>query len=106
MLRVSVAYAAPCIEHLVPLELSEGATVADAVAASGLVLSLGLDAAALGIAIYGEAATPETPLLEGDRVELTRPLLLDPQVSRRARALANPLPAQRRPRKQRGTPAA
>jgi putative ubiquitin-RnfH superfamily antitoxin RatB of RatAB toxin-antitoxin module len=106
MLRVSVAYAAPGVERLVPLELADGATVADAVAASALVQTLGLDATALGLAIFGEAARADTPLLDGDRVELTRPLLLDPKRARRDRALASPLAPQRRPKKRRGGPAA
>lgn len=89
-LRVVVAYAAPGSEALVPLELDAGATVADAVARSGLVARYALVPAALGYAIFGQTAQPGTPLAEGDRVELTRPLVADPKDRRRQRARGRP----------------
>lgn len=63
------------------ITLPDGATVADAVAASGLSLE-GID----GYAIHGERAAADDPLADGDRVELLRPLLLDPKEARRRRA--------------------
>jgi putative ubiquitin-RnfH superfamily antitoxin RatB of RatAB toxin-antitoxin module len=85
-LHVVVAWAAPGAEALVDLELPEGATVADAIARSGIVARLGLDAASLVPAIFGQRAESATPLADGDRVELTRPLLADAKAQRRARA--------------------
>jgi len=71
---------APDIQQ-VTLELPEGASVADALALSGL------DAPALaGYAIYGEPVNPSHPLRDGDRLELLRPLQLDPKQARRRRA--------------------
>jgi putative ubiquitin-RnfH superfamily antitoxin RatB of RatAB toxin-antitoxin module len=84
-LRVVVAYAAPGAEVLVGLELPDGATVADAIAHSGIVARLGLDADALAPAIFGQRAGPAMPLADGDRVELTRPLVADAKALRRAR---------------------
>ena len=66
----------------VVLDLPEGATVREALAASGFA-----DAAHPGAAIHGVMATPDTVLNENDRVEVLRPLLIDPKEARRRRAL-------------------
>lgn len=86
MLAVTVAYAAPGIEATVALELPASATVADAVAASGLLARLQLDPTTLAWAIFGQRADPATPLRSGDRIELTRPLRIDAKAARAARA--------------------
>jgi putative ubiquitin-RnfH superfamily antitoxin RatB of RatAB toxin-antitoxin module len=48
------------------------------------VPGLGVDAAML--AIFGNTATPESLLHDGDRVEVLRPLVADPKQARRERA--------------------
>ena len=82
MPRVQVVLAWPhrCLER--ELWLEEGATVADAVRLAGL----GHEAEVAGLAVFGLAVAPSTPLHEGDRVELLRPLQLDPKEARRRRA--------------------
>ena len=82
MIRIEVVLAWPRRFLAVPLELPDGATVGDAVAASGLPLG-----EVAGYALHGERATPETRLRDGDRVELLRPLAIDPKEARRRRAL-------------------
>ena len=82
MIRIEVVLAWPRRYVAVPLELPDGATVADAVAASGLPLD-----EVAGYALHGERATPGTRLHDGDRVELLRPLAIDPKEARRRRAL-------------------
>ena len=73
--------ALPRAHRAVTVELGATATVADAAAASGLPLQ-GID----GYAVYGVRAAADAPLREGDRVELLRPLELDPKEARRRRA--------------------
>ncbi len=90
-LAVTVAYAAPGVEAIVPVTLPPGAVVADAVAASGLMARCGLAPAVVGYAIHGQRATARTPVADGDRVELTRPLVADAKAARRARAQDRPL---------------
>jgi putative ubiquitin-RnfH superfamily antitoxin RatB of RatAB toxin-antitoxin module len=85
-LAISVAYAAPGTEALVVLALPPGATVDDAVAQSGILARFALDASLLEFAIFGRRAAGVTPLADGDRVELTRPLVADPKSVRRKRA--------------------
>ena len=98
MPAVTVAYAAPGVEAQVAVDLPHGAVVADAVAASGLLDRLTLDPRTLAYAIFGQRAAPGTPLVDGDRVELTRPLQADPKEARRRRAAAAPLPRRRPPK--------
>jgi hypothetical protein len=60
--------------------------VGEAIAASRLAeRHPGIDLTRLGI--YGKAAKPETPVSDGDRVEIYRRLALDPKEARRRRAL-------------------
>jgi uncharacterized protein len=79
--RVEVIRAWPHRFDSVMLDMPAGATVADALAASGFA-----EADHAAIAIHGVNATPDTALHEGDRVEVLRPLLLDPKEARRRRA--------------------
>ncbi|RRN57419.1 RnfH family protein [Pseudoxanthomonas sp. SGNA-20] len=81
-MRVQVVIAWPHRFEQRELELREGASVADAVRAA----ALGHEGEVAGYAVFGAAARPETPLRDGDRVELLRPLLLDPKEARRRRA--------------------
>lgn len=80
-MRVQVVLALPRVHHAATVELAAGATLADAVAASGLPLE-GID----GYAVFGVRADPGTTLRDGDRVELLRPLQMDPKEARRRRA--------------------
>jgi putative ubiquitin-RnfH superfamily antitoxin RatB of RatAB toxin-antitoxin module len=103
-LKVVVAYAAPGVEAQIELALPAGSVVADAVDASGFIARLALDRAMIGYAIFGERARADTPLRDGDRVELTRPLLADPKDARRRRARTPP-PARKRRRRPTGSEA-
>jgi uncharacterized protein len=91
-LRVQVAYAAPGIEQVIEVTVPPGTLLCDAVAASGIVARAGIDAAAIAYAIHGQRAHPTTPLRDGDRIELLRPLRADPKSARRDRAAAHPVP--------------
>jgi putative ubiquitin-RnfH superfamily antitoxin RatB of RatAB toxin-antitoxin module len=68
------------------------------VEASDFSARLALDRAAIGYAIFGQRARADTPLRDGDRVELTRPLVADPKDARRRRARDHPLAKIRRER--------
>jgi uncharacterized protein len=71
------------------LAFSGGACVGDALdAVSGEASKEGLDLGRLGLAVFGRLAGRETPLRDGDRIELLRPLLMDPRQARAARATA------------------
>ncbi len=95
---VEVCYATRTEATRVVVELDDGATVGEAVARSGIVARLGLDPETLAFAVFGRRATPQTRLRDRDRVELLRPLVVDPMEARRRRAAkkaANADPAGR-----------
>ncbi|PZS93827.1 RnfH family protein [Stenotrophomonas maltophilia] len=83
MIEVEVVLAWPQQVLSRRLLLDEGATVADAIAAAALEGSDRCPA----VAVHGVLARPQQVLLEGDRIELLRPLLADPKDNRRRRAL-------------------
>ena len=85
-LTVTVAYAAPGVEALVTVTLPAGATIDDAIVASGIRAQPEVAAALLESAIFGQRAPGGTPLADGERAELTRPLTADPKRARRKRA--------------------
>lgn len=66
--------------------LPEGATVHDAIAASELPMRYpAMDWLALTPGVWGRATEWGTAVRQGDRVELCRPLEVDPKVARRER---------------------
>lgn len=86
-LRVSVCYATPAGAWQRTLTLPAGATVADAMAASGYAAAFpAVDPWAQGVGIFGRVREADAPLADGDRVEIYRALAFDPKESRRRRA--------------------
>jgi putative ubiquitin-RnfH superfamily antitoxin RatB of RatAB toxin-antitoxin module len=87
-LRVAVAWASSAAQGVVEVTVADGATVADAVAACDALARAGVDVASAAYAIHGQTARSTTPLANGDRVEITRPLVADAKAARRDRAKA------------------
>jgi putative ubiquitin-RnfH superfamily antitoxin RatB of RatAB toxin-antitoxin module len=85
-LAVEVAYAGPEGQVVIPLAVSPGTTVWEAVerAKAGLPPGVVPDPSRLGI--FAKKVAADRVLEEGDRVELYRPLILDPMEARRRRA--------------------
>lgn len=70
----------------VVVSLPQGACVADALqACSGLAAFAGTDVRAGDAGVWGKLAAHTQPLMDLDRVELYRPLTVDPKVARRER---------------------
>lgn len=110
-LRIQVCYATARQQLLRELSMQAGATVQDAIEASGILVDMArlaqagelgelddardpghaaFDPAQHQVGIFGKKKTPDTVLRDGDRVELYRPLLADPKESRRRRASTRP----------------
>jgi sulfur carrier protein len=80
VVRVTVAWSPkPRDVRESQLALPQGSTVADAIAASGVA------AQGLTIGVWGRKAALTQALRDLDRVELCRPLKVDPKVARRER---------------------
>ena len=84
---VEVAYALPEKQYLQRVTLEAGATIEQAIVASGLLtLRTDIDLARNKVGIFSRPAKLQDPVLDGDRVEIYRPLTADPKALRRMRA--------------------
>jgi uncharacterized protein len=86
-ITVTVAYSPRAgVVDEVTVRLRGGATVADAVRASGMQQRHPtVDLAQAPLGVWGARRGPDDVLREGDRIELYRPLSVDPKEARRRR---------------------
>lgn len=86
LLSVTVAFSprAGTVDEVM-LTVQVGATVADALRESGLLQRHGIEAAAAAVGVWGALAELQSVLRDRDRVEIYRPLLVDPKEARRLR---------------------
>lgn len=87
-IRVSVVCAWPHRVWRRELTIPAGATVGDALAASAWRTGLADIADDLVVALHGQLVRLDRVLQEGDRLELCRPLRIDPREARRQQAAA------------------
>lgn len=80
-MRVEVVHALPGGAEVVELRLPEGATVREALRAAGIA---GVEPRRVGV--FGREVSIDAALADGDRVEIYRPLQVDPKDARRERA--------------------
>jgi putative ubiquitin-RnfH superfamily antitoxin RatB of RatAB toxin-antitoxin module len=87
-IRVSVVYALETSQKLVELTLDEGATVEQALQASGLLAEFPeIEPGGRNkIGIWNKLGKLDTVLRDRDRIEIYRPLIADPKEVRRQRA--------------------
>lgn len=87
VLAIEVVYALQEGAECVAMSMLPGATVRDAIAASGILeRHRGIDLHGVACGIYGERVRLDRLLVDGDRVEIYRPLRIDPKEARRRRA--------------------
>lgn len=85
--RVTVVYCAPGCEDIREVTLPAGATVGDAIGAAGVLgrrPEIGM--APPDVGVWGRSCALTQRLEDGDRVEIYRPLTVDPKAARRVRA--------------------
>lgn len=85
-LAVTVVYCAPGVQDIVDLRMPAGSTVRSAVEAAGMFERHPGLAEALDVGIWGRPCSQDEALRTGDRVEIYRPLQVDPKEARRVRA--------------------
>jgi uncharacterized protein len=84
---VEVCFALRDHQEIISLRVPSGATVEQAIKLSGILAKFPeIDLARNQVGIFGRLARLTTPLHERDRVEIYRPLLIDPRENRRRRA--------------------
>lgn len=87
LLHVEVVYARADRQVLRQIEVPQGATASEAVVASGIWMEFPeLNPAAGQFARYGRLISRLEPVRDGDRIEILRPLLVDPKEARRMSA--------------------
>jgi len=82
MIQIEVAYALEDTQYLFSETVKEGTTVSDALQSSKLLKEFP-DVALEKVGIFGKLVTNETVLRTGDRIEVYRPLKVDPRERRR-----------------------
>lgn len=89
-LRVAVVYATPQHQRVLALTVPAGTTLYEAVRLSGIAgeFPAAIDPEQIPMGIFGqlEKQPKQRILQDGDRIELYRPLVLDPKEARRLRA--------------------
>lgn len=88
-LQVEVAYATARRQWLIALSVPKNATVADAIAIAAVNFPNFPNLPNLegNVGIFARACQLNDVLKDGDRVEIYRPLIADPMLQRRARAV-------------------
>ena len=86
-IHVEVVYALPAQQPLLRVQLAEGATVEDAIRASGVLDAFPeIDLAKNKVGIFSKLVKLDETVRDRDRVEIYRPLIADPKEVRRKRA--------------------
>ncbi len=86
-LRATVVCCARDRQWIVEVAVPPGSTLRDAVIASGLPARVPhIDLAALDLGVFNAPRAPDEPVRAGDRIEIYRPLAIEPKAARRLRA--------------------
>jgi putative ubiquitin-RnfH superfamily antitoxin RatB of RatAB toxin-antitoxin module len=85
-IRVEVAYADGSVQILRAVVVAAGATAGQAIEASQILDAVPTGFTLAKVGIFGRLVALDAVLQDGDRVELYRPLRLDPKEARRRRA--------------------
>jgi len=89
VIHVEVAAAWPELQVMVRVELQAGTTISEAIELSGLTGRFpDLEIRPDRLGVFGEKKRPDHRLRNGDRVEIYRPLKVDPKTARRLAAEA------------------
>ncbi len=86
--RVEVVYATPERQELIQIQAESGATVRHVIEASGVLDEFPeLDINSIETGIFSRPVPLGHRVNDGDRVEIYRPLTIDPKEARRRRAI-------------------
>ncbi|MBX3709691.1 MAG: RnfH family protein [Gammaproteobacteria bacterium] len=86
-IKVEVAYALPDKQYIIELELAVGSTIEAAILCSGMLGAFpDMDLSKQKVGIFGRQRRLLDTVVEGDRIEIYRPLIVDPKEARRTKA--------------------
>ena len=84
---VEVAYATPQKQIILECEVEAGSTARAIVLGSGIDQHFAeIDLTSCDLGVFGKAVADDCELVDGDRIEIYRPLIADPKEVRRQRA--------------------
>ncbi len=86
LLRVRVVTAIPDDARVVDLRVAKGITLREVLARSGLLETDAMSVAVVRAGVFGVEYSLDTPVRDGDRVEIYRTLQINPKEARRQRA--------------------
>lgn len=87
LIQVEVVYALPEKQYILPVSLPEGSTVEEAITRSGILeIRQDINLMQNKVGVYSRGVKLSDEVKQGDRVEIYRPLLVDPKELRRQRA--------------------
>ena len=87
VLRIEVAYVRDGCSYLLPVTLSRAETVRQVIDRSGVLQQCPeIDLQTNKVGIHGKVCTLDDMVVDGNRIEIYRPLRADPKDSRRRRA--------------------
>jgi uncharacterized protein len=85
-ISIEVCYIGPLRQFYRTVQIERGGTIREAILASRLLEECaGLELEALKVGVFSRLKTLDWVLRQNDRVEVYRPLLVDPMSARRAR---------------------
>ncbi|MBB3256581.1 hypothetical protein F4827_001414 [Paraburkholderia bannensis] len=85
-LSIEVCYALPDVQTVIDVQLPAGSTVQQAIDASGILTRHPeIDLTKLKVGVYGKLKPLDAGLADHDRVEIYRPLVVDPKLARQRR---------------------
>lgn len=86
LLRVEVVYALPHRSVVIETQCRRGTTLAEVIRACGVLERFPeIDLSHNPVGVYGEGVALDTCVADGDRIEIYRPLIIDPKTARRRR---------------------
>ena len=87
MIAIEIVYATLKIQKLISLRVLPNSTIEDALVQSNFLKEFPeINLETIVVGIFGKKATLNTRLKDKDRIEIYRPLLIDPMAARRKRA--------------------
>lgn len=89
-MKVGIVYALPGKQTWLTVDVPEGATVQQAIDRSGILRQCPeIDLSQQKVGVFSKAATLETVVEEGARIEIYRPITVDPKTVKRRGQPAN-----------------
>lgn len=86
-ISVEVVHARPDVQLVLSIQLAPGASVEEAIRASGILSRFpDIDIAQSKVGVFGKLVSLDSVLRDRDRVEIYRPLIADPKQARKTRA--------------------